>query len=297
MTSPHDLQYNPEPLAVSIPASGLLELRPFQIVSLLDMVEFEASEFFGVLNRLISVRKDLEKPDRPPLTPEEQVHMETHMNHADFMCGKYDIDVSYYTERVRNKIDQPERYTYSLASAVDGVKHCIFRELRSRKFMYMPSTDARYYSQAQLFGDDVKDRFPKANKEITLAGNCYATENYTACVFHLMRAVELGARRVIMKLKVQAHLNGIPVELCDWGTLVHAIEQGVRGLAAGTRTSLRKKETFEFYNHALGSFRNFKDAWRNNVSHTRKIYRAGETKDIMDNARQFMQHLATRLKE
>lgn len=44
-------------------------------------------------------------------------------------------------------------------------------------------------------------------------------------------------------------------------------------------------------------FRNFKDAWRNNVSHTRTVYQAGQTKDIMDNTRQFMQHLAERLKE
>src|SRR5690242_20145295 len=111
-----------------------MDLKPYQIVSLLDMIEFEAREFFGIINRLISVRKDLEKPDRPPLTPEEQSHMHFHMNHAESVCAKYDIDVSYYTDRARGKIDEPERYTYSLASAVDGVRHCINKELRDRKF-------------------------------------------------------------------------------------------------------------------------------------------------------------------
>jgi hypothetical protein len=107
---------------------------------------------------------------------------------------------------------------------------------------------------------------------------------------------------MVRRLKVGKHLvdkngNLIPVELCDWGILVAALDKGVNGLSAHTRTSLPKRRKFEFYNHALGSFRNFKNAWRNHVSHTREIYLSGQTIDIMDNTRQFMQHLATRLKE
>ena len=282
--------------ALPTPENGW-PLRPFQIVSLADMLKFEASEFFGIINRLIGVRKDLEKTERPPLTPKEEVDMETHMNRADFICAKYDIDVSYYTDRVREKINNPNRYTFTLASAVNDVKNCIIRDLRNRKFMYIPSADSHYYDQAELFGENVADKFPTANKEVTSAGNCYATGNYTACVFHLMRAVELGARCMVKRLKVQAHLSGVPVELCEWGVIAGALQKGVDNLSSGSRTDKRKKEKHEFYSHALAVFRNFKDAWRNNVSHTRTTYMPGVTKDIMDNTRQFMQHLASRLRE
>jgi len=86
-------------------------------------------------------------------------------------------------------------------------------------------------------------------------------------------------------------------ELCDWGTLAAALQAGVDSLSAGTRTSLQRKRKFEFYNHSLASFRNFKDAWRNHVSHTREFYKAEQAKEVMDYTRQFMTHLATRLKE
>jgi hypothetical protein len=283
----------------SYPVRGqnLNALKPCQIVSLLDMIDFEAGAFIGVVNRLISIRKDLESRVPETLSDDEKAAMEIHLVQAGAVCERYGIDVSYYTERVTRKLERPDEFTYSIASAVDGVKHSIFEKLRNRKFLYMPAEDADYYGQADLFGDQIKSRFAKANEEVTQAGNCYATGNYTACVFHLMRAVEIGARKMVFALKVQSELNGKPVGLCEWGDLIRAIEKGVQNLSSGTRKSVAKKTTFEFYNHALGQFRNFKDAWRNNVSHTRTTYQAGFTKDIMDNTRQFMQHLATRLKE
>ena len=260
------------------------------------MVEFDAGELFGVLNRLISIRRDLEKREDQALKPEEPPHMMNHFDRAEMICAKYDIDVSYYTERARNKVDDPSRFTFTLPSAVNDIKNCIVRDLGNRKFMYIPSPDAGYYNQSELFGPEVCDRFPKANKEITAAGNCYATGNYTACVFHLMRAVEYGGRRLVIALKVQGKL-GKPMALCEWGDLMRALDDGVKSFSTGSRQSTHKKATFEFYNHAVAQFRNFKDAWRNNVSHTRSTYMPGVTKDIMDNTRQFMQHLATRLKE
>jgi hypothetical protein len=65
----------------------------------------------------------------------------------------------------------------------------------------------------------------------------------------------------------------------------------------GSRGDADKKAKLEYYSHAVGVFRNFKDAWRNKVSHVRHVYQPEETKDAMDNTRQFLQHLAEKLKE
>jgi len=188
-----------------------------------------------------------------------------------------------------------------LKHQLDELKNEIARVLGDAKFMMIPSHDAAYYDNPNLFGPTVAERFPSANKEITEAGSCYAAGRYTACVFHLMRAVELAARRMVKQLKVQQHLvknnHPVPVELCDWGMLIGALDKGVAALSHGTATSTRKKETFEFYNQAVGQFRNFKDAWRNNVSHTRTTYNKHLAVNVMDNTRQFMEHLASKLKE
>jgi hypothetical protein len=271
--------------------------RPFQIVSLLEMIEFQAREFLHLLNALVAVKNDLEQRDVAVLSESEQQGMLRWADEAKRVCGKYGMDVSYYTGRIENKAQRPDEFKPSMASVVNELRHCILKELRDRKFMFIPIEESKYYDQEALFGQEIQSRFPQANAEISAAGNCYATGNYTACVFHLMRAVEIGARCMVTRLGVHAHLNGQPLELCDWGTLIAALQKGVDTLATGTRTDMRKKKRFEFYNHAVGSFRNFKDAWRNHVSHTREMYQPGKTKDIMDNTRQFMTHLAEQLRE
>jgi hypothetical protein len=169
-------------------------------------------------------------------------------------------------------------------------------ELEDIIFGFIPPDKMSYFENKELFGKVVAERFPSAAQDIEAAANCYAHDLHTACVFHLMRAVELGTRRVLRGMNAGKHLKR-PVELCTWGELIAALEEGLKGLTVGKRTSTVKASTFGFYNHAVGVFRNFKGAWRDPVSHTGKQYKPGETKDTMDNTRQFMQHLATRLKE
>jgi hypothetical protein len=276
---------------------NLRDLKPYQIVSLLDMVEYPITELIGILNRLVAIKESLEKKGHPELTEAELDAMARHADRADLICAECEIDVSYYTNRVRHKVSNPASFKPAMASLVNELRHCIVRELKDRKFMFVPQAEAEYYDHAALFGYDVKIKFSEANKEITIAGNCYATGNYTACVFHLMRAVEIAARVMVRDLKVRKHLGGKPLELCDWGTLIAALDKGVNTLMTGSRTSLAKRLRLEFYSHAVGSFRNFKNAWRNHVSHTRELYGPGQAKDIMDNTRQFMQHLAMKLQE
>lgn len=220
------------------------------------------------------------------------------VSHAETVCRKYDIDISDEIKDVYDSVEQPERWTTTLSECLNRMKHGIYKELKRRKFMYMPNAEAAYYDHQELFGPVVSKRFPKANKEIIAAGNCYATGSYTACVFHLMRAVEIAGKVMVSKryLNVAHHLP-CPLELCEWGQLKQAMDKGLDALRAGSRTDLKKKQQLEYYSHAVGVFANFKDAWRNKVNHGRHTYKAGETKDAMDNTRQFMNHIAEKMKE
>ena len=170
-------------------------------------------------------------------------------------------------------------------------------DLYDPAFVFVPKDKKEFFEQPELFDNDtvkVSTHFPDAAEDIRAAGNCYALGMYAACVFHLMRVVEIGARKMMTDLKARKHLKDPKrqIELCDWGDLIGAIDTAVKQLASGTRQGLSKKAKFEFYNHAVAQFRNFKDAWRNNVSHIRKVYKPGETKDVMDNTERFMRHLA-----
>lgn len=263
------------------------------------MYEANINELFGMVLDLTVVRDELEKKGNTPLDQQAQHAMLVRLAHVDDVCRAYEIDVSYFYERVVGKIHEPSRWKPTLACYVDDVLQCIKNELRKRRFFFMPPGEVEYYGAAALFGREVAERFPTANKETTEAGNCYATGLHTACVFHLMRAVEIGARRMMIELRAKQYMQHPkrPIELCDWQELVNALDKAVATLNVGTRNSVAKKARFEYYNHAVAQFRNFKDAWRNSVSHTRRTFAPGVTKDIMDNTRQFMQHLATKLKE
>jgi hypothetical protein len=182
-------------------------------------------------------------------------------------------------------------------------------ELKKIIFGFIPKDKTEYFVQEQLFGEEVFNCFKSARQDIKDAGTCFASELYTASVFHLMRVVETTVKQMVKAMKAEKFITtpvlvkGVkkmvkkPIELCDWGTLIKGMESALNELEKGTKISIKKKETLAFYNHSVGVFKHFKDAWRNNVSHSRKDYQEFEAKLIMENTRQLMQHLAQRIKE
>jgi hypothetical protein len=273
------------------------------------MERFLTSNFVHMMEKLKELEQNLyehskEFPLGTEISDEHDKHIRVFMpvvrNHCNTLKMKDWIDepiirISHVLSRINGHARDVGGRSYTAVQyEIKALRQSIDHSLQSRLFLYLPSEDAAYYNQDDLFG--VKERFSKANEEIKAAGNCYATGNYTACVFHLMRAVEVGARKMVLAMNARKHLSK-PVELCEWGELVTALEEGLKALRIGHSKNVNKKATYEFYNHAVAQFRNFKDAWRNNISHKRTTYLAGQTKDIMDNTRQFMQHLAQRLKE
>jgi hypothetical protein len=232
---------------------------------------------------------------------EYREHYKRHLEEISQFLAACEIDISFYVSRITTKLHNPTGFKITLDTNLSELRTFISKELGERLFLFMPPTQAKYYERLDLFGPEVAAKFPEANKEISEAGNCYATGNNTACVFHLMRAVEFGARSLVRALKVKRGTGPdelpYPVELCDWGTIYGRLERAVRRLPA--RRSVKAAETRAFYSHAVAQFGNFKDAWRNKISHTRVSYRDRPhlVVDVMDNTRQFMQHLAERLKE
>ncbi|SRR6266404_528386 len=288
-------------LAQESAEASVWNVRPFQIVSLLEMIEFFASPFVHLMSRLAAIQATI-KAQGGNLQSEEEINgLRFWLNDAEAACDRYELDIAGCLSRLRQKIVEPEILT-GLPDLILELRHRISDELEQRLFMYMPASAAEKFEKDDLFGSEVKAQFPAASADVKAIGNCYATGNYTACVFHCMRVVELGARAMVRGLKVQNRLTDkhgvrIPVELSEWGKLTHALQTGTNQLSAGARTDMRKKKKHEFYSHALATFLNFKDAWRNHVSHTREKEPYDEFKAmiVMTNTKHFMAHLSTRL--
>lgn len=190
---------------------------------------------------------------------------------------------------------------------IEELDEAITEELSKNSFMMIPIAKVEYYDNLKLFGDAVSRKFPEANREIREAGNCFATGNNAACIFHLMRGVEHGARAMVRALNIRVGDKTIgirkgelpfPVMLCEWGTLVRVFNETLDQLT--TRTSDEASKRAAFYKEAVVHFALLKDAWRNPLSHTRFApddYDPHKTMSVIINTRHFMEHLASRLQE
>jgi HEPN domain-containing protein len=153
-------------------------------------------------------------------------------------------------------------------------------EMKSHLFFYVPEVRSKYYAgTVDMFGDEVKARFPSAIREIEGAGQAFACGLNTACVFHLMRIMEIGLRATATSL----HISIKPTE--NWGEMLKQISTANQG----TEKS--------FYSGVRGSFAAVKDAWRNSTMHFDRSYSEKEAEEIIAAVKTFMRCLSIRLDE
>jgi hypothetical protein len=157
--------------------------------------------------------------------------------------------------------------------------------------LVIPSLQRKYYDQTEpLFGKVVADALPESAQEISEAGKCFALDRWTACVFHLMRALELSLHRIAKQLGTSFPA---PIELQDWGTIVKKIDARIRELEQQSRGQ-QKAEDLRFYSSLNLEFEWFKNAWRNSISHARESYNEQEAANILNHVEKFLNEIANR---
>ena len=168
-------------------------------------------------------------------------------------------------------------------------------EIKSKLFLYIPSDRARFYEYDNVLSEKARDAFPSAYKELKEAGSCYAAERYTACVFHAMRAAEIGLRALGHQVGVS--FPDKPLELAEWQNIIQMAEARIKEIVDKQSKGLAKDEDQKFYGQAAAQFRYFKDGWRIRVAHARETYVGSQAYAVLSHARDFFETLAERLRE
>jgi hypothetical protein len=145
--------------------------------------------------------------------------------------------------------------------------------------------DAAILDLAQITGLS----FPEAVTDAAFAGDCYRIEAFDACVFHLLRVLERGLRKMAGELRVPSYHAG-QIELCNWGTLIDEIGKAIKALPGSTPQA---REYRERLSSAAVHFWFVKDVWRNVYYHVRNPPTTQEkasqflvmTKDLMNSLR------------
>jgi hypothetical protein len=155
----------------------------------------------------------------------------------------------------------------------------LFDELAQPRFFSVDPNKLEFLRPyPPFFPPEITAMFLAAAREVTEATRCYAFERNTACVFHLMRALEIALKAFAYKLNA-----GFASGSKNWGEVVAALEP---------RLNPKNTEDAEI----LAYLRNIKNAWRNPTMHTKRDYDAEQTCDILRNTRNLMLHVARRLK-
>jgi hypothetical protein len=161
-------------------------------------------------------------------------------------------------------------------------------EFSSAWFLMIPADQRESYEQRKPpFGETVVQAFADASQDIAAASRCYALDEWTACVFHLMRVLEHGLRALATKVglppNTMAHEN--------WKNVIDQIESKIREMEKDPKTP-DKIARITTLSSAATQFRYFKDAWRNHVSHSRASYDQHEGDRVWTHVKAFMQHMA-----
>lgn len=175
-------------------------------------------------------------------------------------------------------------YTNDVLQDVERIKNDFLYILSQRFFYYLQPEMANCYGKPELFGAAVAKKFKSARDDIEHAGNCLAVNENTACVLHLMRAMEAAVRHLAKKLKI----NVGPKD--SWGKILNAMTAGIDALPDNTERKKRKKEEWA---ECRTNLYHVKMAWRDNSMHGKITYDSAQARDIMGKVKAFMQQLAT----
>jgi hypothetical protein len=253
------------------------EIRPWRIVTLLDLVRARAENFWASASTLAQaiVRlqvDDIQHPDLPS-------HLGRALGLLNREAEALNLrSVLHQCRRISEYIDGKGEVLYPrLRELIIDVLLRAEDDLGDRFFLVVPAEYADLYEQkTPPFDRAVTDAFPLASEDISEAAKCLALNRPTASVFHLMRAMECAVQALSTKLKIENAERA-------WGILLSDVSKKIEAMPKGPD----RTKWSEIHSHLY----HVKEAWRNDTMHPKQTYTFEEAKAIFDAAKVFMNAL------
>lgn len=156
-------------------------------------------------------------------------------------------------------------------------------EIDSHIILHIPFQKSELFYNNSRISKNVVERYPDAVIYIQEAMNCYCLERYTACVFHSMRAVEVGLRATGKAL-------GLNLAHSNWGTLIDLVKTEIRDRNRSGDVGWPERRAM--FQDVCASLQAMKDAWRNPTMHVERQYSENEAEHIMRVAMAFMDNVS-----
>ena len=266
-----------------------------QVVSLWDMLRFHADKFVEILNTLASLEALMADPHSLASNAPLLRHFDGTVQSLKKQLREMGLEVSakkadqVHIGLTNVKLRDADAWGIVLKRNCEELRERVAHELEGKALYYI-SDRVDLLSEEPLFGDDVDGAFPSAQYDISEAGRCLALKRSTACVSHLMRALEVALASLAKAL-------GLSLSTENWNTILNDIESEIRSRTKATHGPTWKNRDEPFFAEAAAHLRFIKNGWRNHAMHARAKYTDEEAEAIYESVRSFMRHLSGRLSE
>lgn len=211
--------------------------------------------------------------------------------------GKLECANSFIAAQRLNKLIEKSASRDKLVSGIEDLGARTKDELRAKNVYYIDASDSRFIEDASKW-DKIKTSYPSAVIDIDEGLWCLALGRNTASVFHFVRCVEHGMRAIAraIRVKLKAHKRNIPLDEAEWNKIIEGIESKVASGMKGSRGPA-KRRAMKFYGTAASDLRMLKDAYRNDVMHSRSSYSRPEAEACMFRVHSFMDVIIKKVPE
>jgi hypothetical protein len=279
--------------------------NPYRLVSLWDMLSINATIFVKIgemYENYVNGFHGKLFDGKHVLDEERADHTIRVFKDLSEKC-KY-LQLSTSRALLRNSVAEFERTRPTFEQSRQRLSEwfaCFTAELGTRLFFEVLPHRQPYYctspgvpGDGQLQGDESwklldhladQDGFPDAVFDAVEAGNCFALERFTACIYHLMRVAEHGLVAVARSLNV-------PEEKVNkgWDGCIQGIESSIKTISS-TKPSLDWQDQVKKYSDLCSWFTTIKTGWRNPVSHVPRTYSEGAAKGMFSATVTLFDHL------
>lgn len=266
-----------------------------RIVSLWDMLEFNAERFVRVNNLLMVLQAAMDAApqgflDGKQVVMDPKFYDDLLLVRIDLVAMAMPVSVAAI-DRVLEEISRPYQYFKSdwLKNRIIHFSTVVGDELRSKTFFTLSPIAVETFGKPEMrFGESVLNAFPSVEYDVREAGRCFALDRHTAVVFHCMRVMEVGLEATAAELGLDIASN--------WNNALNQIEKEIRNRSIASNGPSWKNDEV-FFSEAVTHFRVVKNAWRNHTMHKREVFDEERARSILQSTADFMRHLATRLSE
>jgi hypothetical protein len=171
--------------------------------------------------------------------------------------------------------------------AIAHAAHTLFKSimLESHQIVCYQTANTLTFDEKQPLGKNVAEKFPECSEDIREAHECLRFDRYTACAFHVGRAIERAVVRVAKKMKAKPARD-------QWQSYINAMKAVIEKMPYATPKQKAKRALFCSASDYLF---NFKEAWRNPTMHPERTYTCEQASEILSSAASFLRHAADKI--